>query len=231
MDPYTDRVPERACLPLTYLGPVSFFSKFLLHTEIFIECHDHYQKQTYRNRCRIYAANGPLSLTIPILAGSVHKIPVRDVRIDNGRSWKRLHVKGIESAYRSAPYYEYYIDSFLPYYNKEYSFLLDFNLDLQSVLLGQLNIQTVVVQTDTYLHDTGEEMADYREVIHPKKSLAADPYFTPLPYSQVFLERFGFIPNLSVIDLLFNMGPESTEVLRKSITSIRKKLGGEVTGS
>ena len=217
MEPLTDRVPQKAYLPLTYLGPVTYYSRFFLHKEIFIERFDNYQKQTYRNRCRIYTANGPLSLTIPVLTDSAHKILVRDIRIDNSRSWKRLHVKGIESAYRSAPFYEYYIDSLLPFYQKDYCFLIDLNLGLQSVLLEQSGIISGFVLTDSYIHDTGMQTLDYREIIHPKKSLAACPFFTPVTYSQVFMERFGFIPNLSVIDLLFNMGPEAPEVLKKSV--------------
>jgi hypothetical protein len=220
MDPLTDRVPEKAWMPLAYLGPVAYYAKLLLHPTIFIECFDHYQKQTYRNRCRIYSANGPLSLVIPVLTGSAHKILVKDTRIDNGRSWKRLHLKGIESAYRSAPFYEFYIDSLLPFYSRDYEFLPDFNLDLQAVLLQLLNMHPSVNLTDRYLHDTGGSSADYRESIHPKKSFSADSYFKAMPYRQVFMERFGFIPNLSIIDLLFNMGPDALEVLRSSIPSL-----------
>jgi hypothetical protein len=218
MEPLPDRVPEKALLSLTYLGPVAYYSKYFLHQEILIECFDHYQKQTYRNRCCIYSANGPLSLTIPVLTGVAHKILVKDIRIDNDRSWKRLHLKGIEAAYRSAPFYEYYIDSLLPLYHREFNFLLDLNLGFHEVMLAQLNIPSRIALTEKYLHTTDETVADLREKIHPKKSQATDPYFIPAPYRQVFMERFGFRPNLSVIDLLFNMGPEAEEILKKSIS-------------
>jgi hypothetical protein len=218
MDPLVERVPEKAWLPLAYLGPVAWYSKYFLHPCIFIECYDHYNKQSYRNRCLIYSANGPLSMSIPVLTGSSHKILVKDIRIDNSRAWRRLHMKGIESSYRSAPFYEYYIDSLLPCYHKKYSFLLDLNIGLHSVLLKQLNINATITLTDNYVTDAGEQSVDYRESLHPKKSHTEDPYFISVPYRQVFMERFGFIPNLSIIDLLFNMGAEATEVLRRSIS-------------
>jgi len=218
MGPLTVRVPEKAWLPLAYLGPVAWYSKYLLHPVLFIECHDHYNKQSYRNRCLIYSANGPLSMSIPVLTGSSHKILVKDIRIDNSRAWRRLHMKGIESAYRSAPFYEFYVDSLLPHYHKKYNFLLDFNIELHSVLLQQLNIKATITLTDNYVIDTGRQAADYRELLHPKKNVAEDPFFFTVPYRQVFMEKFGFITNLSVIDLLFNMGPEAVEVLQKSIS-------------
>ncbi len=217
MNPGNNPIPESACLSVAYLAPVSYYSKFLLHRKIIIERYDHYQKQTYRNRCIIYSANGPIALSIPVLKGPSHKVMVKDLRIDNGRSWRKLHRKGIESAYRSAPYYEFYIDEILPFFEKSYDYLLDLNLQIQQVMMDNLQLEPELTLTTAFEAETAEDAMDYRELIHPKKEFSADPYFKPEPYEQVFSDRFGFISNLSIMDLLFNKGPDAVSVLEKSI--------------
>jgi hypothetical protein len=211
--------PGKAILSTSYLGPVRYFSKFLLHPEIAIEQWENYQKQSYRNRCYIYGANGMQCLVIPVCKQSDTKMPIRDVIIDYSKSWQKIHWKSIESAYRLSPYFEFFEDEFIRFYEKGYQkrFLFDLNTELTEVLLSTLKIPVKLLFTSGYEKLlTGQ--ADYRESINPKKRLLKpDPYFEGQPYPQVFESRYGFLANLSVIDLLFNEGGHANDILRLSV--------------
>lgn len=214
-------------LSTTYLGPVQYFTKFLLYDVIWLETHEHYSKQTYRNRCNIYSANGKLPLTIPVLKGDEHKTLITDLRIDYNKNWQKLHWKGIESAYRSSPFYEFYIDEISGFYSKKFVFLFDFNLEILRTFLHLLDLNPEIKYTDKYSLQLVENMIDLRDVINPKRSFRSDSSFQPAQYSQVFSDKHGFIANLSIIDLIFNMGPDSISVLKSSIIlGAFKKLQG-----
>ena len=177
---------------------------FILRIATFIK------KQTYRNRCHIAAANGVIALSIPVEKAISDKIFTRDVRISDHNDWQLNHWRSIESAYNSTPFFEYYKDELLPFYNMKWKFLWDFNQELQSKMLELLDLKTVVQLTVEYNHKLDEKMLDLRESIHPKKesqSLKCQSYY------QVFEQRFGFQPNLSIIDLLFNMGNEAQLII------------------
>jgi hypothetical protein len=190
--------PAPILLSVAYLPPVQYISKFLLFKQIFIEKYENYQKQSYRNRCYIYGANGRQCLVIPVKKLNGKKIPVTEVEIDNSKNWQHIHMKAIESAYRLSPFYEYYDE------------------DLLQFILNQLGIKDPISFTTMYEKES-LDCQDMRHSIHPKERLALpDKYFRPAAYQQVFQERYGFIPNLSIIDLLFNEGSLATEVLRKS---------------
>jgi hypothetical protein len=210
--------PDTALLSITYLGPVQYFTKFIVHSVRILERFDHYSKQSYRNRCHIMGANRILPLSIPVLKGPAHKTYVRDIRIDNRKKWQKLHWKSIESAYRHSPFFEFFMDEFAPFYEKRFGFLFDFNTALLGVVLRALDIDNQIRYTDEFIDNPAENCADYREIIHPKRELSADPLFVPVPYQQVFAERLGFGANLSIIDLLFNEGPNARSVLDQSIT-------------
>jgi len=203
---------------MTYLGPIHYFTRFLLYTSICIERYENYTKQTYRNRCVICSANGSLSLIIPVLKGDEHKILMRDIRIDYQKHWQKLHWKSIESAYRSAPFYEYFIDDIAGFYGKKYDFLFDFNIEILYTLLKMLDLNVNIGFSDEFIPDASENFDDMRDLIHPKKSYQIDPTFSPVVYNQVFRNKHGFIPNVSIIDLIFNEGPDAVEILRKSIS-------------
>jgi hypothetical protein len=204
-------------LSIAYLAPVQYFTKFLLYEKVWLETHEHYSKQTYRNRCDIYSANGKLSLTIPVLKGNELKTLITDIKIDYNKKWQKLHLKGIESAYRSTPFFEFYIDELSGFYSKKYVFLFDFNMEILNTLLHLLDLNPEIKCTEKYGLKFEDHMIDMREVIHPKHSFLSDQCFQPAQYSQVFSEKHGFIANLSIIDLIFNMGPDSISVLRGSI--------------
>lgn len=216
---------KAALLSTAYFGPVQYYTKFLTHDRGFIEIHDHYTKQTYRNRCNVYGANGLLPLSIPVLKGRKHKSPVRDIKTDDSRNWKKLHWKGIESAYMHSPFFEYYMDEIRSIYDREYSFLMDMNMDILHLTLTHLEIASEITRTDAFIEDAGNDYADYRELIHPRKDPGADPEFLLRPYQQVFIAKHGFLPNLSILDLLFNEGPNARTILEESKNPNNKASG------
>lgn len=201
-------------LSSAYLAPVEYYSKLKAYDKIYIEQHDHYVKQTYRNRCNIAGPEGVLSLSVPIIRPDTPKCAMKDIRISDHGNWQHLHWNAIESAYNNTPFFEYYKDDLRPFYENKYTFLADFNEELRCKICELMDISPVVEHTASYHTDFLPDEADYREVIHPKKDYTeVDKDFLPKPYYQVFESRHGFLPNLSIIDLLFNMGPESVLVL------------------
>lgn len=202
------------CLPLTYLGPVQLYARYFGDRKIILEQHDHYQKQTYRNRCDILGSNGRLSLIIPVKHARGRKLKMKEVRIDYETDWRRLHWKGIESAYNTSPFFEYYRDTFEPFYHVKYDFLIDLCLDLNRLVINILSTSQIPTLSETF---SPVMENDLRELIHPKKPLSLDEGFTPVEYSQVFSSRHGFQANLSIIDLIFNSGPESVRILKESL--------------
>ena len=204
-------------LSSAYLPPVQYFAHLQSAEQVWIEQYDHYQKQTYRNRCVIAAPDGPLSLTVPIEKPNTQKAFMRDIRISDHGNWRHLHWNAIESAYNHTPFFEYYKDDFRPFYEKKFDFLVDYNEQLCQLVCQLIDIDTSFQRTESYVAEPSNTISDLRDAIHPKKELMDDASFSAVPYYQVFQERLGFLPNLSIIDLLFNMGPEAILVLQKSI--------------
>lgn len=205
-------------LSSAYLAPVNYYAKFTTGDRIFIEKYDNYVKQTYRNRCTIVGANDSMPLSIPVEHKSGTKILTRDIRISDHGNWQHMHWNAIVSAYNSTPFFEYYQDDFHPFYHKKYDFLFDFNEELRLMILRLLNIDDITAEyTSEYKTDFGVNEIDLREGIHPKKDYKiTDPDFIAKPYYQVFEQKFGFTDNMSIIDLLFNMGNESLIILNQS---------------
>ena len=204
-------------LSSAYLPPVQYFAHLQSAEQVWIEQYDHYQKQTYRNRCVIAAPDGPLSLTVPIEKPNTQKAFMRDIHISDHGNWRHLHWNAIESAYNHTPFFEYYKDDFRPFCEKKFDFLVDYNEQLCQLVCQLIDIDTSFQRTESYVAEPSNTIIDLRDAIHPKKELMNDASFSAVPYYQVFQERLGFLPNLSIIDLLFNMGPEAILVLQKSI--------------
>ena len=201
---------EMICLTSAYLAPVEYYSVLAKADVVFLEHCDYYLKQTYRNRCHIAGANGVMVLSIPVEKAGSSKMLMRDVRISAHSDWQVQHWRSIESAYNSTPFFEYYKDDLLPFYEKKWDFLWDFNQQIQAKVLELLDIQPIILLTTEYKVVLDDGQLDVREQIHPKRE-ASD--FQQKPYYQVFEQRLGFQPNLSIIDLLFNMGNESQLII------------------
>ena len=198
------------CLTSAYLAPVEYYSALAKADTVFLEHCEFYEKQSYRNRCNIAGANGQLALTIPVEKSKGARMLTRDVRISEHSDWQLQHWRSIESAYNSTPFFEYYKDDLLPFYEQDWTFLWDFNIEIQAKMLELLDLQVDIQLTKEYKVDVDENVLDARNSIHPKKETDTGSLKN---YYQVFEQRFGFIPNLSIIDLLFNMGNESILVL------------------
>lgn len=204
-------------LSTAYFGPLQYYSKLEMADEILLEKYEHFPKQTYRNRCVIYGANGSQTLTVPITKGDSLKIYTKDVCIDYSMNWQNNHLKAIESAYGCSPFYLYYIDEILPLLQKKHVFLYDLNLEVTTSICHILGIKIHLKETQEYLKIVPQEYHDFRDSIHPKPRMSAvDNSFTAPVYRQVFEPKLGFIHNLSIIDLIFNEGPEAIQLLRKS---------------
>jgi len=203
-------------LSTAYFAPIRYFSKLASYPEIFIEQHENFIKQTYRNRTVILGANGPISLIVPVVKGRAQKIKIKDLRIAYDEEWQRNHWRTIFSAYNSSPFFEYYADDIEPFFRKKYEFLFDFNQQITETLLKILDIQIDLTLTKDF-ELFPENCLNLREQISPKvHSIDQDLHFEAQPYTQVFSEKFGFIPDLSILDLLFNEGPSASDVLEKS---------------
>lgn len=194
---------ESVLLSSAYLPPVSFFTAINSGGDVLIEQYDNYCKQTFRNRCRIATANGIQALTIPIVKADTPKQLMKDVRISDHGEWRRQHWNALESAYMNSPYFIYYQDDFRPFYEKKYEFLIDFNTELTLLILKLAGIDKPVKPTESYIRNT-DNILDLRNLIEPAKTQPQNP----IEYWQVFKQKYGFIGNLSAVDLLFNMGPE-----------------------
>jgi hypothetical protein len=203
-------------LNTAYFPPLQYLSKFVLFEKVYIEQFENYTKQTYRNRCEILGANGPVSLIVPVVKGRSKKIKIKDLQISYDNDWQRNHWRTLFSAYNASPFFEFYKDDILPFFEKRRKYLLDLNLGIHEMLCGLMEIDTHLNLTNNF-EDIPENTLNYREFLSPKKNKTLpDPLFQPQEYTQVFSEKFDFISNLSILDLLFNEGPNSIHILEQS---------------
>ena len=206
-------------LHTTYFGPVSWYAAIANGGGAAISASEDYRKQTERNRCRIATANGVQLLTVPVTlppSAQGGKCPIRQVRISDHGNWRHLHWQALQAAYGMSPFFDYYADDFQTLYRRPPAGLADFNHALLTLMLRLLDLECSLTRSSRYV-TPHESMTDLRTVISPKASPGADPRFEPRPYYQVFAARTGFLPRLSMVDLLFHMGPESRLILRDSL--------------
>ena len=195
-------------LSSAYCAPIQWFQKLNRYDAVVIEQHDNFLKQTFRNRCVIATANGTQTLTIPVEKSDGDKCLMRDIRISDHGNWRRLHWNALATAYGDSPFFDYYTDDLRPFYEQRFAFLLDFNMQMTAKLCELLDITPNISLSEEYVKDVESGVDDFREVIRPKHPMP-DADFIPKPYYQVYAQRHGFIPNLSILDLLFNMGNEA----------------------
>ena len=205
--------PSGILLSTAYFAPVRYFTKLAVFSEPYIEQHEHFIKQTYRNRAVILGANGPISLIVPVEKGREQKIKIKDLRISYDEDWQRNHWRTIFSAYNSSPFFEYYAPDLEPFFLKKHAFLFDFNQRITEFILEILDIQTSLSLTGAF-EKIPDGCLNFREKINPKAHRNAhNEHFIAQPYTQVFCDKFGFIADLSILDLLFNEGPSAHSLL------------------
>lgn len=192
-----------------YFGPIDYFAEMVKSQNLDLEVCENFQKQTYRNRCNILGANGKLMLNIPVLHNGVHTF--KDLQPSYDFNWQKEHIKSLKSAYQSSPYFEYYEDEITPLYEKKEKYLLDLNLKTIDFINQKLRLDLEMNKTEKYSVIEAEH--DFRNQFSAKK-----PSQYNLPeYAQVFDDKFEFIPDLSILDLLFSEGPSAATYLKNLI--------------
>jgi len=200
-------------LPTAYLAPITYYAILLQEIDCTLEQHENFIKQSIRNRCEIYTSNGKLRLTIPKKRQGISKTIITNVKISYTEKWQKEHWNAITSAYNSSPFFEYYKDDLEPFFKKKEVYLIDFNSKLQKVILKFLKIDREYPKSTKY-NKLGN-FTDLRDYTFKSKKIEI--------YSQVFMEKHGFISNLSILDLLFNLGPESIDYLNRIDTHIKNR--------
>lgn len=204
-------------LELHYLPCIRYFSKLAHYPVVYIEQQEHYQKGSYRNRCHIAGANGLLRLSVPLRQGKNEQQPIREVEIAYKEPWQAQHWASIRSAYGNAPFFEYYAGQLQPHFERRPARLFEFSFGLLETLARLLQLDCELRLTEAYQKEAPDGVADLRGAIHPKnRRRRADPHFQPASYPQVFLEKHGFLPNLSILDLLFCSGPQAGLILEEA---------------
>ena len=194
----------------TYFSPISQYAAIAQSKEVVFENEDNFQKQSYRNRCYIFGANGKQLLNVPVKNTIVNgRKKTKDTLVENDFPWQSQHLKSLQSAYSKSPFFEFYIDDLLPIFEKKYKYLTDLNIDSYLFLTDALQINQVYSKTEEY--NLPVDTQDFRQLANVKQH----PDIQPEKYIQMFDEKHGFISNLSTLDLLFMEGPNSISFLEK----------------
>ncbi|MGQ9620040.1 MAG: WbqC family protein [Bacteroidales bacterium] len=202
---------ETILLSTAYFPPVQYIALVKKAGKVLIEKEENFIKQTFRNRCYILTANGVLPLSIPVLEGSFHKRPVKDIKIDYSKRWQQIHLRGISSSYRASPFFEYFYEKVEKIITGNYNYLLDLNMASLKVMLEFMKIEAEIGYTENF-KPVKRGVSDYRYSINPKNK-EMGKLFSFRSYIQVFSDRYGFTPGLSALDVIFNTGPESLHYL------------------
>lgn len=198
-------------LSTSYWGNIEYFAHLAGGSAV-VDLHEHYKKQSYRNRCNIMTAAGVLALSIPVVKISGGRTPVKDIEIDYDTKWQKNHWRAIVSAYRNSPYFEHYEDIIAPFYHNRYRFLADYNIEITDCALHIMGVDRCYESSQRYIEQ--DEAEDLRDLISPKRS----SNFSHGEYYQVFSEILPFEANLSLLDLIMcEGGAESRKIVENSI--------------
>ena len=200
----------------TYFAPISQYAAIYQAESVTFELEDNYQKQTYRNRCYIYGANGKLALNIPVKHNTTEgRKKTKDTLVENDFPWQQQHYKSLQSAYRSSPFFEFFEEDLLNIFNKKYTFLQDLNIDTHLFVTDALQMEQNFAKTTSY--ELTPNSTDYRNLAIAKKGIEIEMD----TYIQMFDDKHGFVPNLSILDLLFMEGPNTISFLEKIDVDLR----------
>ena len=201
----------------TYFPSISHFVTIAQSENITFEVEDNFQKQTNRNRTYIYSPNGIQLLNIPIKHSKENRQKTKDIKIEPEFDWQRQHFKSLETAYRSSPFFEFFEDDLRPIFDRKYIFLLDLNFEVLEIVLKCMRMKVDFGKTLEYFHEIGDNsVIDLRNLVEGKKDNS-----TFQNYTQVFDDKYGFINNLSVLDLLFNEGKYAMDYLKEQTLIIK----------
>lgn len=203
---------KKLLIELPYLGNIAFYQFLTRYDEVYIEKHEYFQKASFRNRCEVAGPNGRLTLSVPVVGGKDKKQFYSDACISYEHPWVKDHWNSLTAGYRRSPYFEFYEDKFEQVFSRQHALLFDFNLDLFQLTLNLLKLPIEVKFTSSYQPNPAAECDDYRSYFLPKKKQDCD-----IHYPQVFGERTGFLSNLSIVDLLFNEGPHSLQLIKSVV--------------
>jgi hypothetical protein len=201
-------MPGKVLLSTAYLPPLEYFSAIRLSDEVEIELEESYHKQTYRNRCYIQSPNGIQILTVPVYEGSFRRIALKDIRIDYSKRWQQVHLRALEAAYRVTPYYEFYIDAISNILLSGPELLIDLNNQLLMIIMSDLGFSKKISYS-RHFEPVSKNNPDLRYSIAPKRISS----YVPKKYRQTNTSDGLLSAQLSVLDLLFNMGPEAPAFL------------------
>lgn len=216
-------------LSTAYFAPVPYFCAIASGRQVFIEAHERYLKQTYRTRCEILGANGVLPLVVPVEKVHGQRTPIRDVRIDYAQPWQRAHWRSLVSAYSSSPFFMHYADEIEPFFRRRETFLLDLNMRITCLLCSLIGVDPEPLPTNA-CREADHDTLDLRRSLSPKSiRRQRGVTFAATEYVQVFSKKFGFVPNLSILDLLFNEGPEALTIVRRDAPHVFAEQG-QVSG-
>ncbi len=195
---------------LQYFPPVTFFNALYTRTHVYFDLYEHYRKMSFRNRCMIAGAHGIISLSVPLQGGRNQRSPMHEVLISEDTNWRASHFKSIQSSYNRSPFFEHYQDELAVIYSKPFNRLWEWNLHCLNWVKGKLEWHTEIRLTEAAIPFQANGIDDLRNSVLPKNY----GNWNALRYRQVFEERTGFFPNLSILDLLFNKGKEAAECFR-----------------
>ena len=207
----------------SYFGPVSQYVAISKIAKIIFENEDNYQKQTYRNRMYVYGANGKLLLNIPVkhTGGKKQHQKYEEVKIENSFNWQKQHWKSLQTAYRTSPFFEFYEDEFRPLYEEKFDLLMDFNYRCTELALECLQLEPETSKTEEFYREP-KGVVNGRFLVNAKNENPPELE----PYNQVFQEKFGFLNDLSIVDLIFNLGPAAGHYLESQQCDLVKIKGG-----
>lgn len=193
----------------TYFPSVAHFAAIIKADTVTFEVCDNFQKQTYRNRCYIYGANGKLLLNVPVVHSQKNRQMYKDVSIADTENWQSHHWKSLQSTYKMSPFFEFYDYEIEPLFTQKFNSILDFNLQCFKIICNCLELD-IDIKTTSIFEKEPTNISDYRSLVNAKK----EPQYNFTPYTQVFTQKHGWIENLSILDLLFNEGPNTINYLQ-----------------